>query len=450
MGMNQLPESIPDGLMPRGYDIRAWDTGTIFQALAVIRQSGTLLIAILLAKSALSLEEIGLYEQFVFLGYLLTFFWLDGAFRGMVTLSSSMDLEAQPRFLSRIAGSLLVAGAGLWVLGLWLIPLVWGNMSTGLFPWRDWCWFSLFAFTYQISMLVDHVWLIRGDRKAMWRWGWISLVGLLAGLMIPIQLTGRLQAGMIGLAIFGLLRLLIMLLVTRPVWPFSGPSDWIKEWKAVSLPLVLYAIVGGAAVLVDGWIIHAWYGDSSTFAIYRYGARELPFTTVLAGATGLYLIARAGKNWQGGLEEVRKRAARLMHLFFPLTMVLMAGSDLIFRRVFSPDFGESAEIFRIFLFILASRFILSGVLMTARKATSALFAIGIAELALNACLSVWWLGIWGLEGVAWATVVAFSFEKGMHMWWIYRKWGVSPVRYVPLRILVFYTGLLAGMYLLVS
>ncbi|MEZ5032210.1 MAG: hypothetical protein R2787_12460 [Saprospiraceae bacterium] len=52
------------------------DRSRVFQLFQVARQGATVLIAILLAKSDLSLGDIGQYEQLLFLGYTLTFFWL--------------------------------------------------------------------------------------------------------------------------------------------------------------------------------------------------------------------------------------------------------------------------------------------------------------------------------------------------------------------------------------
>ena len=49
-----------------------------------MRQGVGILIAILLAKSAYDVEEIGAYEQLLYIGFVMSFFWVTGPDPGAV------------------------------------------------------------------------------------------------------------------------------------------------------------------------------------------------------------------------------------------------------------------------------------------------------------------------------------------------------------------------------
>lgn len=424
-----------------------WDSTRLFQLFGVTRQAVTILIAIALAQSGLGLEDIGVYEQLFFLGYLLSFFWMDGLVRGFMARVGGMDDARRDAFISSVSGILLAISAGMAALSLLLASPLIGLFAGGGVPVGHWQVFALFIFAYQASMLVEHVLLIRRDDAAQWRWMGFSSLGLLAALLVPIWSTGQLMHGLYGLLVFGGLRLWAMWRLCRPSWSWQAPPGQITGWWRISSPLIAYAVVAGGALVLDGWIINAWFRDPEVFAIYRYGARELPFTAVLAGATGTVFIGRLAEAWSEALPDLRRRTLRLMHVFFPLTVVLMFFSEPLFVLVFREELAPAAAIFRIYLFLLVSRFILSGSLFTARGETGFLLKVGIAELGLNVLLSLLGVAWFGLAGVAWATVIAFSFEKAVHVWWLWRYGRIPPGAFLPWRWWLGYTLLLIGAYL---
>jgi len=424
-----------------------WDSTRLFQAFGVARQLTTIAIAVALAKSGISLGSIGIYEQLFFLGYLLTFFWMDGLVRGYVAMAGTMPSREQPRFLGGVAATLitlalLMAAGALVFAG----PLIDGFAGGGV-PIRHWYLFIGFIFPYQASMLVEHVLMLRRDDTAQWRWMALSTAGLFLSLMVPIWMSGRLESGLLGLLVFGALRLAVLILLCRPRFPARGEMPAMLAWGSLSTPLIGYAIAAGGALVLDGWIINAWFRDPEVFALYRYGARELPFSTVLAGATGTVFIHRLASGWAEALPDLRKRTRQLLHLFFPLTIGIMLFSEPLFRVVFREELGPASEIFRIYLFVLVSRFVLSGSLITARGASGFMLRVGLGELAINAVLSLVLVRYWGVSGVAWATVLAYSFEKVVHLWWLRRRWGVRPDDFIPLPLWAIYSLLLALAYL---
>jgi peptidoglycan biosynthesis protein MviN/MurJ (putative lipid II flippase) len=426
-----------------------WDSTRLFQVFGVARQLTTIGIAVALAKSGISLEEIGIYEQLFFLGYLLTFFWMDGLVRGYMAMAGTLPKERRQSFLSGVAGTVLALSMVLALGSLILAPPLIDLFAGGGIPKGHWLLFSGFIFSYQASMLVEHVLLLRRDNATQWRWMGISTAGLFLSLMVPIWMSGRLESGLNGLLVFGVFRLAVLILVCRPRIPVKTDMPELRAWWGLSAPLIAYAITAGGALVLDGWIINAWFRDPEVFAVYRYGARELPFTTVLAGATGTVFISRLASGWVSALPDLRIRTRQLLHLFFPLTILFMIVSEPLFEWVFRVELGPASEIFRIYLFILVSRFVLSGSLLTARGATGFMLRVGLMELAINAALSLVLVRYWGISGVAWATVAAYSFEKVVHIWWLRRSWGVRPGDFIPLSLWTAYSILLILAYVMV-
>ncbi|HQU61462.1 MAG TPA: hypothetical protein PLU64_19775, partial [Saprospiraceae bacterium] len=70
-----------------------------FQVFNVLRQGATILIAILLAKSALGTEGIGIYEMLLYIGFTLTAFWIAGLMQGFLAQYPQLAPARQPAFL---------------------------------------------------------------------------------------------------------------------------------------------------------------------------------------------------------------------------------------------------------------------------------------------------------------------------------------------------------------
>ena len=67
-----------------------------------------------------------------------------------------------------------------------------------------------------------------------------------------------------------------------------------------------------------------YHGSTAIFAVYRYGARELPFVNGLFEGLGLGIIPSLIKNRKDGLFQLRKNTLHLLHLVFPITIILMS------------------------------------------------------------------------------------------------------------------------------
>jgi len=190
---------------------------------------------------------------------------------------------------------------------------------------------------------------------------------------------------------------------------------------------MLYAVSAGLARSFDAWLV-ARYFDESTFAVFRYGAREFPL--VVAFAAGLSTIMIPKLKTSLALDELRARSTRLMHICYPLVAAVMLFSPVLFAFFFGVAYQQSALIFNIYLLITLTQLIFPQSVMTARGDTRWLWYVSLSELAVNIIASLALLPVFGLAGIAMGTLIAFAFEKIVLIFFIYKRYGIQLARLI--------------------
>jgi len=265
-----------------------------------------------------------------------------------------------------------------------------------------------------------------------------SLQFLLVSL--PVVFGYDLELALQGLVLISVLRYLWLLLLLVKHSRLSFSAGFIKEHIYYAYPLILSTLLGSSAIYVDGILVLNYF-DSSTFAIFRYGAKEFPLVLLMANALSTAMIAEfaAKNNLSGTLNSLKKRSAGLMHLLFPVSILFLMFSHWLYPRVFNPDFAESAVIFNIYLLLIISRLVFPHTILIGLKKTNMIMYASFAELIVNVSLSIIFIKLWGLEGIAFATVIAFAVQK--IIWMIYNKrvLGISPKDYIPVKVLAAYS-----------
>lgn len=421
-----------------------WDAAAVFRAHLISRQFITILLTWILARSSLSMEDIGTYELLHLIGYALTFFWLDAALRGYTKVFRDLPEGDRLSFSRQVAGVLTAGVLAVFLLGLGFSVLRSAPVLSGFPEPAYWALFGTFHLSFHLSSMVEVVYMQRMQPIRLATWSGLSALAQLSLLGLTVWISGSLQAGLVGLAVFGLLRLLWFIHLCEPVWPRLSAS--MRRWRSVSWPLALSGLIGGSAVLVDGFVIMAFFPEGSDYAVYRYGARELPFALLVASGLEWVLLDRLGGRSRPDVVQVRRYASNWLLRLMPLAVGAMLFSTPIFIWVYGDRFAGSADIFRIYTLLLISRFVLSGPLLTVLGDTRAILGIGILEALLNLVLSWWWIGIWGPQGVAWATVAAFFFDKAAQLFWLKRRHGIAVSEVVPVRPVLSYLFLLLLMY----
>ncbi len=73
----------------------------------------------------------------------------------------------------------------------------------------------------------------------------------------------------------------------------------------------------------------------------------------------------------------------------------------------------------------------------------------LAELIVNISLSVIFINFWGIEGVAFATLIAYATQK--IIWVVYNKFvlDIPPGKYIPVRLFIIYSLVTVAIFLFI-
>ena len=413
------------------------------QLFQLLRFGTLLLISIVFAKSQLSAEAIGEYELFLFITALFCSFWINGLIQSFIPLYknnstfSSSGSKSPELFNAFMLISLLSV---LTIMGL----LVFRNPLTEAFTQSETIpYFELiliYIFFSSPSFLIEYIYLLKNQPRFMITYGFITFSLQFLLVSLPVIFGYGMELALTGLIIISVLRYFwLLILLKKHAWlSFSYP--FIKEHIHYAWPLIISTLVGSSAIYVDGILVLNYF-DSSTFAIFRYGAKEFPLVLLMANALSTAMIAQFSTKdkLSGTLNSLKNRSAGLMHLLFPVSILFLMLSHWLYPRIFNPDFAESAVIFNIYLLLIISRLVFPHTILIGLKKTHIIMYASFAELIVNVALSIIFINYWGIEGIAFATVIAYAVQKVI--WMVYNKsvLGISPKDYIPVNVLAVYS-----------
>lgn len=420
------------------------------QAFQVLRQGATILVAILLAKSTLDITGIGQYELLFYIGYTFTTFWITGFIQ--VFLSSYSHYGEQEKKTFFWNAYLILMGIGTLIM-LFMLggekPIVYFLSSRSTLPYYS--YFIVFIWLQIPTFLVENFYLLLNKPKPILSYGLVTFILHLSGVMLPVYWGYGLFGAIIGLVFSAVIRHLWLIVVLYQYAEYRLDKSMISKWAILALPLVLYALLGSFHGTFDNWLVSYFYkGDQQAFAIFRYGARELPLALALTSAFGMALLPDVSENLKEGLLKIKVKSRKLFHLLFPVSIVLMLSSHWWFPILFNSAFEASAIVFNVFLLITISRLIFSRTILMGLNDNTKILYISIVELLVNIMVSLVLVYFWGLAGVAMGTVIAYTFEKVALCWYLNHKYSIKVSDYTDLPWFWGYSALLLGSFVLGS
>ena len=212
--------------------------------------------------------------------------------------------------------------------------------------------------------------------------------------------------------------------------------------------MLLHTLIGNSVEYIDGLIVKAHFVDDKVFAVFRWGARELPISLLFVGAVMTAMIPKVVENQEAGLAIMKQKVDELSRWLYPLSIGLMLLSPLLFPIVYNEDFTESARIFNVYLLVLSSRILLPQVVILSAEKNFILVACAIVEVIINIVLSLIWVKSFGLIGIAFASVIAFLVFKIMLITFNYRQLNIPVTRYISIGKYFGYNLLLFASFIL--
>lgn len=414
------------------------------QLFHILRQGGVILISILLAKSALTTAQIGAYEMLMYISFVLTFFWISGLTQGLLSFHPRLEVEDRKAlvFNAYLLFSLI---SGLMFLILIFFKKQVLLLLTNQPELENYELFIIFLVLNVPAHLLENYYLLDNRPEKIAWFGIISFLLPVIAIVLPVYAGWGFYWSFAGLIAVGGIKHLWLLwyVLKQGRWIFR--IDLVSRWAGLSFALILYSLAGGFNQAFDNWLVGFYFeGDEAVFAVFRYGARELPFVLAMAGAFGTALLPEVVRDLPLSLRMIREKSLKLLHLLFPLSIILVLTSKWLFPIVFSEAFSESAIIFNIYLLIIISRLIFSRTVLVGLGENRAVFIISLIELAVNVAVSLLLVRPFGLAGIAAGTLIAFSVDKALLCIYLYRKYGVGLHQYVDLKWYGGYSAALVG------
>ncbi len=189
------------------------------------------------------------------------------------------------------------------------------------------------------------------------------------------------------------------------------------------------------------------------FALFRYGAKEFPLVLMLANGLSAAMLPEFStrEKMKESLAKIRAKSKRLMHLLFPLAMIMMLFSRWIYPRMFNPDFYRSADVFLIYSLLIIPRLIFPQTIIVGRKKTHITLIAAILELIVNIPMSLLMIKLgYGVVGVALSTFIVYLIGKGFLVAYLWVKMKIRPSDYIPLEVYTLYSFLVGVMFVLID
>mgnify|MGYP000894271773 CR=1 FL=1 len=409
------------------------------QAYQLMRQLSAVAISIGLAKSSLSLGQIGAWEQLLFIGTTCTFFWVTGLLHGMLPIYPNLPENQRKSLIFNVFVVFNGLATGLFLLLFfgknWIVPALTGRPELEHFDL-----FVLWLCIGLPSYPVEHYFLLKEKGCAIFWWGIFGFGGQICCAVLPIWLGFGLHGALIALISLSAARWFFSAYLTVRWGKLFLDKSLIISYLQISWPIMANQIAGSFVLFFDAWLVGHYFHDEAAFAVFRYGAREFPLALALSTGLATAMVPRLAADFSTGLDELRSRDRKLMHLVFPAVIGLLLLSKWLFPLVFNPNFGASVPIFNLFLLISASRLVMTYPAMLALGEVRAVFWVTILEILVKIALGFWLIKIGGLPGLALANVLAFWVEKIGQMLFLWKKHGVLPGQILDLRLFLGYSA----------
>ncbi len=297
----------------------------------------------------------------------------------------------------------------------------------------------IYIFFNTPTLLIEYIFLLKNKNKKLLVYGLVTFVLQFVLIILPIALNYTILYGMYGLIIISIIRYVWLFIILYKYSCFKLDFDIILKIINLAYPLAISSLIGGSAQYIDGLIVSYKY-NSEVFAIFRYGAKELPFALLLANALSYAMINQFTKDdINNSLNKLKKKSKELMHILFPISIALLVSSNYIFPLIFNSSFTKSSGVFNIFLFLVISRLIFPQTILLGLRRNKIILFAAFTELIINVVLSFVLIKYYGINGIALATVIAYFYEKTFLTIYNYKILKINPKSYIAFKPLIIYS-----------
>jgi len=415
----------------------------------VLRFGAPFIVSIILVQ-LIDQQTIGVYESLTLIGASFTFFWVSGVINTFIPYYHSVEAEKQPVLIFNVFALLVSLSLVCFLVLMFLKPVFFNPNSLSPGPQNHlYLYFLVYNLFNAPAFFMEYLLMVKNRPKAVVVYGLFSFSVHILSLSVPLFFGSSLQTAVLVLAAGSFLKFVLLSAyvsrISKPVFSL----DIIKVFLNKAVPAILTLIVGGSMPYIDSYIVLHFF-NKPTFAVYQYGAREMPLVLLMANAlsnvfSGDIAVSHTIKNVPATLEKLKQGSQRLMHRLFPITIILIIFSRFLFSHVYSSTYIGSAAIFNVFMLLTISRLIFPQTVLTGLLKNKQMLLFGGVEWIINLALDFVLLYWFGLVGIAYATVIAYYVERAIQINYL-NKNGYAPAAYIPFKTWIGYSMVLVAAY----
>jgi O-antigen/teichoic acid export membrane protein len=421
-----------------------------------------LIISIVFTKSSLThltIDQIGQWEMFMFIAGLITFWWVTGIIQSLLPLYhrnrtyrkiGDNGTKKSPEIFNAFL-LLCIFSLFFFILGHSLK----NNFSvfhySGNVPYIN--LLLLYILLSSPVCLIEYIYLLNNRSYRIFQYGLYTFSAQLIFIITPLLFGKDIIWSIYGLLAITGIRWIWLIILLRRYTEIRISAEFMKEHLYLGTPLILTTLISGSAQYTDGVIVSAVYRDPAMFAWFRYGAKEFPLVLMLANGLSAAMLSEFStrERMKESIAKIRAKSKRLMHLLFPITMIMMLLSRWIYPLIFNDKFDKSASIFLVYALLIIPRLVFPQTIIVGRKKTHITLLAAVLELVVNITLSLLMIK-WGykLVGIALSTFIAYIFNNAFLIGYVWLKMKIKPSEYIPLRVFAVYTALIGILFILID
>ncbi|HYX05297.1 MAG TPA: polysaccharide biosynthesis C-terminal domain-containing protein [Bacteroidales bacterium] len=427
------------------------------QILHLLRFTTFLIISMIFTKSHLTIQRIGDFEIMLFIASIVSFFWVTGIIQSFLSLYNNNHAFPGEKNNSdhkspEIFNAFLVLSAfsALFFLMLFFLKSnvhVFNDISN--IPYAN--LLLIYILISNPTHMIEYIYVVKHRSMHLLWYGIISYSLQLVIVAGPVIAGYDINMAFWGLIIISVLRLIMLGILLKKYAEFKISIPFIKAHLSLGYPLIVSTLLSGSAQYIDGLIVANKFG-AGDFAIFRYGAKELPLVVMMANGLSNAMIPEFSttEKTRMALHTIRTRSKRLIHTLFPISILIMLISNPLFIAAFNPHFRRSADVFMVYILLIISRLIFPQTILIGLKHTRIVMLASAIEIILNVSLSLYMIQFYGFVGVAVATAVIYVVEKMVLIAYNYYKLGIKPNEYIPVVLHLTYSSLLILLFVLID
>ncbi len=210
--------------------------------------------------------------------------------------------------------------------------------------------------------------------------------------------------------------------------------------------LSLSALLSGGVEYINFWLVKQHYNDTD-FLIYRYGAREIPFSALLAYSLSASLTAQI-RIQNLSTQQINQKITQLIHLTFPISIVLLVLSKPLFQLLYGQSLYLAYQVFDIFLLLNISRVMLFDIYLLANQKHRFFLFTSLFELIVVSVITYYGIyNHWNISNIAFSVFITYFFERIILLWKL-KIMKIKSLNFFPWKIWGIYSIIIAILYVL--